>query len=133
MGQETGYFGLHAVAAGEEGLLEDKEIYVRGYPEIEMKEENLVRFEQWETKGRVVELDGKKGLFYHSSNAYPGLDGSAVYYRNDKNSFCVIGVHVDNNKDTSKACWITKEEWQKFYRREKCESIIQSKNDENDI
>ena len=37
MGQETGYFGLHAVAAGEEGLLEDKEIYVRGYPEIEMK------------------------------------------------------------------------------------------------
>ena len=115
-GTESGYFGLHAVAANHALILEEKEIYARGYPEVKMKEENSVRFEQREEMGRIIEFGGKKGLFYHTCSSSPGLDGSAVYYKQkDSNKSYVIGVQVGEYKDYIKACWITNEKWQKIY------------------
>ena len=130
IGNETGYFGLHAVAAEHSRSLKDKEVYVVGYPEVDMKAEGQIRFEQWGEKGRIIEFESKKGVIHYQIPNYSGLSGSVVFYKKEKNQFYVVGVHIGENK----ASWLTKEKMLQLYQRleqstrDKHENLLRSRN-----
>ena len=141
IGKDIGYFGLYAVAAEHAKLLEDKEIYIAGYPEIEMeggegeeKKKRSSRFEFWEDRGRIIGIDGKKGIIHSQISTYPGFDGSGILSKERGGMIFVIGVYVERNEDSGEICWITQEKLKQILRwrvgsfKEKYKAIIQSKD-----
>lgn len=146
IGKETGYFGLHAIAEEFAILLEEKEVYLAGYgyPEFEMKDEEEENknsgFELWKERGRIVEIEEKKGIIHCQISSCPGLRGSGVFYQKDANTFDVIGVHVGRYEASgAEICWISKEKFQQIHKwreeatREKYEAIIHGKCCENGV
>lgn len=135
IGKFTGYLGVDAVAAEQKKLLEWREMYVVGYPQVELKEENKFHFEQWEEKERNFEFDEKNGMIQYQSNAYPGLDGSGVFYKKNRDVSYIVGVYIGKNGGVGKICWITKEKFERLFRwaeelaNRKCDEVIQGKRD----
>lgn len=109
IGEVTGYYGLHAVATEEATLLEPKDVLIAGYPEAELENEKNEIFQLRVKKERIRAIDRSKGLIHYHSDARAGQAGSGVFYEDGKGKCYVVGIHVGRSKESSVACWITKE------------------------
>ena len=142
IGTQTGYFGVCAVA--DPKILVERDIYIAGYPEFRLQEEehkeneNARQFEQWQQEGKITEYDEKKGLIHYQLDipaVAGGLIGSGIFCKQGKNQYYVVGVHVGTNGNSNKACLITKEKFGQLYKwverrnEEIFEAAIQGKDD----
>ena len=138
IGRETGYLGLHVVAAEHTYLHEEREIFVMGY-NVDNKEgqESDACFEQWREKGRTSELSGEEKQLIQYTCCGPTDNG--ILCIREKDTFSVIGVHLARIENSNIACLITKEDFQSLYQLVKntkwtrVNDIIQSKEDKTGI